>query len=263
MLDRRAEELDIEGPLSDFLENGFARLGPVLTDGAAMQLAERADALMRAEEPFPGLFYQHDSETGRYADLQFNAGWVGSSARYRKLERLELDRPFAAFIANALFERIARAMLVEPIALYRSVLWNKAPNGGMATPWHQDDGRFWGLNRAPFLQIWTALDDAPVESGCLEVLPGSHALGLASPEGGTVTEDALREADAEGLALALPARRGESILVHNHTWHRTGHNRTRFPRRAISVSYLGGDTHCARRRRAARTFLNPFDQGQP
>jgi ectoine hydroxylase-related dioxygenase (phytanoyl-CoA dioxygenase family) len=128
----------------------------------------------------------------------------------------------------------------------------------MAVPWHQDDGKFWGLNRAPFLQIWTALDDAPVESGCLEVLPGSHAGGLASPEGGTVSEACLASADAEGRALSLPALRGESIMVHNHTWHRTRQNRTPLPRRAISVSFLGADTHCIRRRREPREFKRLF-----
>ncbi len=53
-------------------------------------------------------------------------------------------------------------------------------------PWHQDGGRFWGLDRDPILQIWTALDDAPVAAGCVEVLPGSHRDGLATPLGGLV-----------------------------------------------------------------------------
>ena len=41
----------------------------------------------------------------------------------------------------------------------------KGADGGTELPWHQDGGSFWGLDRDPELQIWTALDDAPVEAG--------------------------------------------------------------------------------------------------
>ena len=258
MLRPDAEDLPLSEPLAHFAEHGYARLGPVLEGEGAARLAARADVLMMSDTPHPGIFYQHDADSGSYADLQFNAGWVGPSPRYRKLERLELEPLFMSWVGNALFKRIARGLLEEPIRLYRAVLWNKAPGGSMAVPWHQDDGKFWGLNRAPFLQIWTALDDAPVESGCLEVLPGSHAGGLASPEGGTVSEACLARAGAERRALPLPALRGESIMVHNHTWHRTLENRTPTPRRAISVSFLGADTHCIRRRKEPREFKRLF-----
>jgi phytanoyl-CoA hydroxylase len=193
----------------------------------------------------------------------FNKGWVGPSEAYRKLERLELDPLFLAWIENPLFERLAHSLLGQDITLYRSVLWNKAPDGGMEVPWHQDDGRFWGLDRPPVLQVWTALDDAPLASGCLEVLPGSHLSGLATGEGGTIPVDCLIKKQADAGALALPAQRGESILVHNHTWHRTGRNRTALPRRAVSISFLSGDVSCMRRRRSPRRFLPLFGGPHP
>jgi phytanoyl-CoA hydroxylase len=224
-----------------------------------MALGSRANELMLGERPDPGLFFQHDAESGRYEDMVFNAGWVGPSLRYRKLERLEKDPLFLAFLRNPFFRRLTTQVLGDGVALYRCVLWNKAPQRGMAVPWHQDDGRFWGLDQAPFLQVWTALDDASEQAGCLEVVPGSHHAGLATKEGGTVTPAALEAADAENTAVALPARRGESILVHNHTWHRTGRNRTDAPRRAISVSFLGAQVRCARRRRAPRQFQVLFE----
>jgi len=258
MLLPHTEHLDLEGPLAHFRSHGYARLGPVLTEVGAARLADRADALMQSDVPSPGMFFQHDSPSGRYEDLQFNSGWVGPSARYRKVEKLELDPLFCSFIENALFERIARHVLGEHVVLYRSVLWNKAPEVGMAVPWHQDDGRFWGLDRPPFLQVWTALDDAPAEAGCLEVVPGSHHRGLATPEGGTVPDASLSAAGAETVGISLPARRGESILVHNHVWHRTGRNRTAAPRRALSISFLDQETRCTRKRRAPRQFKRLF-----
>ncbi len=261
MLNERGMDLDLSGPLKQFAEHGFARLGPVLTDRGAEQLADRAQALMLGEHPDPGLFFQHDSPTGRYEDLVFNAGWVGPSSAYRKLERMELDPVFRSWIENPLFARLAREQLGETVRLYRSVLWNKAPHRGMAVPWHQDDGRFWGLNQPPFLQVWTALDDAPTEAGCLEVVPGSHHAGLATPEGGTIPPDRFLAMNAEECTVKLPVRRGEAVLVHNHTWHRTGRNRTDRPRRALSLSLLGSEVHCTRKRRAPRQFPRLFDEG--
>ena len=260
MLIPDAEHMDLTGPLNEFAEQGYARLGPILSEEGARLLGARAEAMMDGTIHDPRLFFQHDSESGLYEDLVFDAGWVGPSPNYRKLERIELDPLFCSWIENPLFERIAKALLGDHVALYRCVLWNKAPRRGMSVPWHQDDGKFWGLDRAPFLQVWTALDDATVEAGCLEVLPGSHRAGLASPQGGTVTPESQEAASAKTNALALPVRRGESILVHNHLWHRTGRNHTAAKRRAVSVSYLGGDVRCTRRRRAPRSFRRVFEQ---
>ncbi len=201
---------DLEAPLSAFQADGYARLGPVLAADAADALRSRADALMLGKLRRPGLFYQHDSPTGRYEDLVYGDGWVGPSLSYRKLEKLELDPLFAAWIENALFRRIAHAVLGEEVTLYRAVLWNKAPRAGMDLPWHQDDGEFWGLDRSPCLQIWTALDDAPAAAGCVEVLPRSHRGGLASPLGGTVQPGPLETANAEAQSVPLPAATGEA-----------------------------------------------------
>jgi phytanoyl-CoA hydroxylase len=127
-------EIDLQEPLSAFARDGYARLGPVLSPAAAQSLRERSDALMLGEGPYPGLFYQHDSPTGRYEDLVFGAGWVGPSLSYRKLEKLELDPVFAAWIENPFFGRIAHAALGDEVSLYRAVLWNKAPRTGMELP---------------------------------------------------------------------------------------------------------------------------------
>jgi hypothetical protein len=258
MLIDESTSLDVEALLAEFASTGFARLGVVLSADGVERLRKQATDLMTGEEPRPGIFYQHDSASGRYADLTYGSGWVGPSLAYRKLEHLELTDAFREWIENPLFARIARTALGESVSLYRAVLWNKAAMAGTELPWHQDDGRFWGIDRPPSLQIWTALDDAPQEAGCLEVIPGTHLEGLASPEGGTVQASSLDAIDVGGRAIKLPTRSGEAILIHNHLWHRSDRNRTANPRRALSISYLDGATRCLRRRRAPRTFVKLF-----
>jgi hypothetical protein len=249
---------DLAPALADYAELGYGRLGQVLSAEALAELGARIDDLMHARVRHEGMFFQLDSPTGRYEDLTFGDGWQGPSSDYRKIEKLELDPLFRAFIGNPLYERIARALIPGPIALYRAVLFTKSARGGTSLPWHQDGGAFWGVDPAPHLQIWVALDDCPVDGGCLEVLPGSHRAGLASPQGGTVTDEALRAADAERRAVPLPARAGEVMLIHNHLWHRSRVSTSGRRRSALSVCLMSADTRCLRKKRQPRRFVKIF-----
>jgi hypothetical protein len=253
-----AADLDLQPALVGFAEQGYARLGRVLDGGGVEALRARADDIMLGRVAYPGLFFQRDATTGRYDDLELGKGWTGPSLDYRKIEKLEKDPLFFAWIGNALFARVARAVIGEAVTLYRAMLFNKAARGGTDLPWHQDGGRFWGLDRDPILQIWTALDDAPAAAGCVEVLPASHRNGLATPLGGLVPSALSGACGAGARALPLPARAGEALLIHNHLWHRSGVNATSAPRRAFTVCYMNAETRCLRRKRAPRSFVRVF-----
>jgi hypothetical protein len=208
---------------------------------------------------YPGLFFQHDAASGRYEDVPVGRGWQGPSLDYRKLEKLEQDPCFLDWLSNPLFERLVRARIDGAVSLYRAILFNKGPAGGSEIPWHQDGGGLWGLSRMPELSIWTALDPAPVGGGCLEVVPGTHLAGLASPLGGVVQPDRVRAADAERRAVAVPAVAGEVVVLDNRVWHRSGRAEPGGRRRAFSVCYMSGATRCLRKRRAPRSFFRVFD----
>jgi hypothetical protein len=256
-----ADTLDLAPALAAFAEQGFARLGRVLSDAGVAALRARADDLMLGRAPGDALFFQHDSATGAYEDLAFGRGWVGPSPAYRKIERLELDPVVRAWIENPLFERVARALVGPDVALYRAMLMNKAAGGGTVLPWHQDGGLFWGVDRAPTLQIWTALDEADAERGAVAFVPGTHRAGLARPAGGNVPADALAAAGAEARAVLVPVVAGEALLIHNHVWHRSGQSAGATPRRALSFCYMDAATRCTRTRRAPRTFTRVFVGG--
>ena len=258
MLATATDALDLSSALQTFQEHGYARLGEVLSPAGIGLLRARCDDLMLGRCAYKGMFFQHDSPSGRYEDLSYGRGWLGPSQHYRKVEGLQLDSVLLDWIENPLFRQLTRLAIGEEVSLYRAVLWNKAANAGTELPWHQDDGKFWGIDQAPFLQVWTALDDASEDAACVEVLPGSHKHGLASPEGGTVREKELLAARAEQDKVSLKAKAGEALLLHNHVWHRSGTNASSFPRRAISVSFLAADTRCLRKRRAPRTFMPLF-----
>lgn len=249
----------LDRAVAHYREHGWARLGKLLDDAAVEALRARADAIMLGQVGYPGLFFQHDSESGRYEDLEYGKGWKGPSLKYRKVEKLELDPLFWAWISADIFRRLAaRVYPGADVTLYRAFLMNKHVGGGSNLPWHQDGGQFWGLDRDPTLQVWTALDDAPVGGGCVEVAPGTHHAGLATPLGGVVPKDKLDLRGAEDRALPLPAHAGEVLLIHNHVWHRSGRSRPGHVRRALSVCYMDGATRCRRRKREPRTFVRVF-----
>ncbi|HMI88405.1 MAG TPA: phytanoyl-CoA dioxygenase family protein [Polyangiaceae bacterium] len=250
--------VNVEHVLADFARDGYARLGRLMSDEGLACLRRRADDLMLGRVPDPGLFFQLDTETGSYGDLTFGRGYQGPSYNYRKIEKLEKDELFLMWLRNSLFQNIAQALIGESVVLYRAVLMTKSSTGGTVLPWHQDGGLFWGLDRDPMLQIWTALDDTPVEAGAVEVVTGSHRAGLATPLGGVIPEPLVRARRAEEDCVPLAAGAGEVLLLHNHLWHRSLVNRTGKPRRAFSVCYMSADTRCTRKKRAPRQFFRVF-----
>jgi hypothetical protein len=259
LLEPGALELPLGPLLEDFARDGYARLGRLAAPGALEQLRARSDDLMLGRVSYPGVFFQIDTESGRYEDLTYGLGWQGPGLNYRKMEKLEVDPIFRAWIENPAFERVVRALIEGPVVLYRATLFNKRAEGGTVLPFHQDGGALWGLDRDPHVQLWTALDDAPEEAGALEVVPGTHRLGLASPLGGLVQREHVVRERADERAIPVPARAGEVLLLHNYLWHRSGTNRTAFPRRGLTVCYMSAATRCMRKRRAPRVFVPLFE----
>jgi phytanoyl-CoA hydroxylase len=255
-----ATEIDLSAAVDHYRSHGYARVGRVFDEATFAALRIRADELMLGRVEVPGLFFQHESATGRYEDLPYGEGYVGPSLDYRKVEKLERDALFRAVIECDLYERVVRQVLEGEVVLYRAVLFNKPASGGSPLPWHQDGGRFWGLDRDPVLQLWVAIDDAPEGGGCVEVLPGSHSSGLATPLGGVVPKEHVERARAEARVLALPARAGEVLLIHNHIWHRSQPTSLGQARRAFTVCYMTAETRCLRKKRAPREFVRVFTQ---
>ncbi|MBS2025612.1 MAG: phytanoyl-CoA dioxygenase family protein, partial [Deltaproteobacteria bacterium] len=191
--------------IAHYRAHGWARLGQVLDDAELSRLRERADAIMLGQITHEGMFFQTDAETGNYDDLPRGKGYFqGPSLKYRKIEKLERDPIFRGLIECALYGRIAHTVIGPDISLSRAVLFTKAATGGTHLPWHQDGGTFWGLSRDPVLQIWTALDDAPEESGCVELVPQSHLHGLATPLGGVIPDEVVARNPLVPAKLRVP-----------------------------------------------------------
>lgn len=248
--------------LQCFHRDGYVRLGRVADDQELTALQARIDDLMLGREPGDGIWFQLDSQSGDYGDLAFTDGaWAGPTLAYRKIERLEQDAVFLRYVRNARFEAIARGLIGEDVSIYRAMFMNKPAGRGTHLPYHQDAGEQWNLTIDPYVTIWTALDDATVANGCVQVIPGSHRLGLLSARGHTITPEQEAEHATEDRSVFLEARAGEVFLLHNLLLHRSGINTTDGPRRAFSVVYMDAATRDARD--ASHRFPVVFGEGAP
>ncbi len=256
--------MDIERILAEYTEQGYARLGVVAKPHELAVLRARIDALMMGERSYPGMFFQKDTDNGLYEDLHFRKGFEGPTLNYRKVEKLELDPVFRAWANHPVFEQFAKAWYGPRVVIYRALMFNKAAQtGGSYLPWHQDGGRFWGLDREPSLQIWTALDDADLEGGCVQLIPRTHTAGLVTPLGGVIQPEHLDRAQAEARAVSVPVKAGEVLLIHNHLWHRSKRSSSGEARRGLTVCYMHADTKCLRTKRAPRVFYRVFPSPDP
>jgi hypothetical protein len=239
-----------EGQWDGYERDGYLKLGKVLSDADLEALRTRVDDIMlgKARIDYDHMLMQLDSTTGAYNDAgPQTLGWKGATLNYRKIQELEYDPQFLAYMQRPLFREVCEHVYGPdaPIAAYRAMFMNKPARQGTWLPWHQD--RWIALDRDPLASVWTALDPATIANGCVQVITGSHKLGLVNPQhpSGFLTEEQTRRnAPAEKIAY-MELKAGEAVLLHNWLLHASDVNRTGVPRRAFSVCYMDARTRAS------------------
>lgn len=78
---------------------------------------------------------------------------------------------------------VLEAMMGPNISLYHSKLLPKAGGDGTAIPWHQDYAYWKNDNNKPvMINCQMAINEANLENGCIQFVPGSHNWGLQEHE---------------------------------------------------------------------------------
>ena len=230
---------------SEYEQQGFLRLGKVLSDNTLAALQARIQDIMlgQAQIPYDQILMQLDSLDGKNPGEQ-SKGHKGATLAYRKIQDLEHDPLFLDFMRHPLFQDIcARVYGADtPIAAFRAMFMNKPARQGTFLPWHQD--RWSYLDRDPLITVWTALDPATQNNGCVQIIAGSHKLGLLNPSdmSGWVTPEQAEELTAKYPIEFLELAPGESVLLHNWLLHASDINHTDISRRAFSVCYMDART---------------------
>ena len=117
MLRAAPDTLDLAAVHEQFFTLGYARLGVWADESTLLALRTRLDDIQSGRRDHTPFFFQKDAAEGRYDRLTYGKGWEGPSPDYRKIEKLERDDLFAAWLRNPLFERVARSFISGPITI--------------------------------------------------------------------------------------------------------------------------------------------------
>jgi ectoine hydroxylase-related dioxygenase (phytanoyl-CoA dioxygenase family) len=142
------------------------------------------------------------------------------------------------FRANAL--AIARRLLGPEAEARGEHAILKPAHIGAETPWHQDEA-YWdpGLEYNS-ISIWFPLQEATVENGCMQFIPGSHRRGVQPHH--SINNDprihglVIDEVDPT-KAVACPIPAGGVTIHHCRAAHYAGPNQTNAPRRAYILIF--------------------------
>ena len=221
-----------------FAEQGYLRLGQMLSAGALGDLQQRIDDIMLGRVRYKNMRLQYyDEERDK---IQRMLGNEIASLSYRRIDDLEQDPLFLAYMQQELYHQIVRRYIGENVAVFRSMFMNKPAFWDQTLPWHQDIGQGWGIDDNPTITIWLALDQATVANGCMQIVPGSHRHGIINEKHVLPPEKEAEYASPQEV-IDLPVEAGEAVLLHNFLLHRSGSNPTPNTRRAFSMTFMDAD----------------------
>jgi phytanoyl-CoA hydroxylase len=239
-------------------ERGYIHLGKVATDAQLVELKDRMDDMMLGRLVLEGRFFQRDSSSGEYKDVDAkDVNYSGPTLAYRKVKDLEYDEAYLKLIQNPVFRQLSETLIGPASTCMRAMLMNKPANSKVLLPYHQDISDGWNMSRPPVFTIWMALDPATKANGCMEIVPGSHKAGRIGTGHIVTPEDEAKHAPA-GSSKFMELAPGEAFVFHNGTLHRSGANATDQPRRGFTLCLLHPDT---KNMKSGKTYPLVFGPG--
>jgi len=131
--------------------------------------------------------------------------------------------------------------LLGPDLIYHYSKVNmKPPAIGSVVEWHQDV-TYYPLTNSSSLAVLIYLDDADVENGCLQVIPGQHNGRVLDHSRDGYFVGKIVEGVDETPAVPLEGKAGTAIFMNCMTPHASVTNRSNRPRRTLILSYRAAD----------------------
>jgi ectoine hydroxylase-related dioxygenase (phytanoyl-CoA dioxygenase family) len=168
--------------LKTFKEQGYLVVHNLIPPAILEQLRNRISAIVEAASaekglPVPGSFQFEPGEEGGTATA------TKKKAPLRKLNELVPEDEFFRSVATLpnildIAADLTGAAPGGPITLYSDQAFLKPAYEGSEKPLHQDNSYFRVTPNEHGVTCWIAVDDATVENGCMNYIPGSHKLGL-------------------------------------------------------------------------------------
>ena len=163
----------------------------------------------------------------------------------RIYQPVELHSAFESMTCGPMMLDSLESLIGPDIVLHYSKLNMKAARVGSVVEWHQDLAYYPHTN-TDLVSVLIHLDDAKSANGCLQVIPGSHKLGILDHEVHGFFRGKLNPAACE-LDLSRPtlceAPAGSVLFLHCLTAHSSVRNLSGQPRRTLITGYKAADAY--------------------
>jgi phytanoyl-CoA hydroxylase len=193
-------------------------------------------------------------ENPDFDHVVFEAAAMGKLEEMGVEERMDNVRKIGAFEAfeprlkalsqhSVLLGVVKKLMHDRTPEMFQDMGLLKPPRIGREKPWHQDHAYFDYPLDTPVVGVWIALDEATVDNGCMQLLPGRHQ--------GPIIHFKRRDwqiCDHEVMgtkSVAAPLPPGGLLLFDGKLPHGTPHNTSPQRRRALQFHYAPDDIHKA------------------
>ena len=216
-----------------FHERGYVAPVRMLDDRQVDVLRDELVRLMDPSHPSHHLFHEfHSNESTNPETVLFHA-----------LGAWRISEAFHDLLWNPAFVTAAARLLGGPVRFWHDQLFCKPARHGGVVAWHQDYSYWTRTEPMAHLTCWIALDDATVENGCLQYVPGSHRWSLLPITGLAGGMDAINkglteEQRSQFQPVAIELRKGEASFHHPLMVHGSSENRSNRPRRGAVLNVV-------------------------
>jgi ectoine hydroxylase-related dioxygenase (phytanoyl-CoA dioxygenase family) len=180
------------------------------------------------------------SETGAIQSAVYEPQQPGKQPQIRNLFHMEKYSEYFTALAKAPeLLNLARAIFRDEPVSMGVELFGKPARVGSVVPFHQDNAYF-NLTPDDALTVWVALADVTEANGCVRYLGGTHKLGNLPHRPSGVKGNSM-------VLCELPAgdwqetrgliRRGDAIIHHCNTIHRSDPNQSEYDRPGLLFVY--------------------------
>lgn len=211
-----------DADVARYQERGFLRVRGIITPEEAERFRKAADRVLASAS---------EQQPGSTVFRQYVNTW-------------RIDEALAGLTLHPQITRIAERLAGVSLRLWHDHLLVKEPSKSTPTHFHQDQPFWPHANSAHPLSCWVALNDVPVERGCMTFIPESQRFT-------DLTAQNLRDAGSLfGLApelvwderVTLPLKAGDCTFHHGRTAHMANANTTDENRYGFAIIFMDATT---------------------
>ena len=218
--------------------DGFLLVEELLTEAEVEALRVRAQEIGSGKlKHVPSEWLRE--EPGIQAE---QGGGPSGMDRLRKLEFLAwYDDVYLSLAKHPKILAVVEEILeTRDLKLLADEMFMKPPVHGSAKEYHQDATSWPWLIPHAWVTAWVALDDVTLKNGALQMVVGSHKLGMVPAD----CVEKLETDDILAQEVTVPVKAGGCIFLHSLSLHASAGNVTQQRRRAHAMRYIASASKC-------------------